>query len=170
MAEEIVNRVEQSGLLQLNLDDFYPEGERVVFDVAPFLKEGLVLVEKDFRSALKKIDWSKYQNKYVAIICTSDAIVPLWAFMLVNSYLKPYAKLSVMGDKSDLEKAIFNLVFKKHNFSQYKDKSVIVKGCGKHPIPESVYVDFTHRLHDYAKIIMFGEACSAVPLYKRQKK
>ncbi len=170
MSEDIINRVERSGLIQVNLDDFYPEGERMVFDLADFLKEGLILVEKDFRALLKEVDWAKYQDKYVVICCSSDAVVPLWAFMLIDSYLKPFAKVVVMGSKSDLEKAIFTHIFQEHDFSKYKDKSVIVKGCGNHPIPESVFVDFTHRLHDYAKTIMFGEACSAVPLYKKAKK
>lgn len=169
MSDEIINRVEQSGLIQVNLDEFYPMGERLVFDLSDYLKEGLILIEKDFRNALKEVDWGKYQDKYVAIQCSTDAIVPLWAFMLVDSYLKPHVTLSVMGDKSDLEKSIFNKIFHEHNFNQYTDKSVIVKGCGNHPIPKSVFVDFAHKLHDYAKIVMFGEACSAVPIYKRAK-
>ncbi len=169
MADEIINRVEQSGLIQVNLDEFYPQGDRVIFDVAEYLKEGLILIEKEFRQALKQVDWKAFDDKYVAILCSSDAIVPLWAFMLVDSYLTPHTRLNVMGNIKDLEKAIFNKVLASHDFSQYTDKSVIVKGCGKHPIPESVFVDFTHLLHNHAKTIMFGEACSAVPLYKKPK-
>lgn len=170
MADEIINRVEKSGLIQINLDDFYPTGERVIFDLSDYLKEGLVLLEKEFRAALKEIDWSQYEEKYVAIQCSTNAVVPLWAFMLVDSYLKPYAKKTVMGDKSDMERSIFNRILSSHDFNQYTDKSVIIKGCGTYPIPESVFVDFANKLHDYAKIIMFGEACSAVPLFKRAKK
>lgn len=170
MSEEIINRVEKSGLIQINLDDFYPKGDRVVFDLSTYLKEGLILIEKEFRIALKEVDWSQYQGKYVAMQCTTDAIVPLWAFMLADSYLKSYATKVVMGNKSDLEKSIFTEVLSEHDFDQYIDKSVIVKGCGQYPIPESVFIDFTHKLQDYAKNIMFGEACSAVPLFKNPKK
>ena len=169
MAQEIVNRVEQSGLIQINLDEFYPQGDRVVFDIAEYLKDGFILIEKQFREALKEVDWKTFDDKYVAILCSSDAIIPLWAYMLIDSYLQSHAKVSVLGDKIDLEKAIFNEIFLSHDFNKYKDKSVIVKGCGKHPIPESVFVDFTHKLHKVAKTIMFGEACSAVPLYKKSK-
>lgn len=168
MDREIVNRVENSSLLQINLDEFYPKGERLVFDIKPCLHEGFVLMEKPFREFLKNYDWNTYQDKYVAIICSSDAIVPLWAYMLVSSHINPFVKKSVFGDLKDLEKAIFNDFLNQHDFSIYQDKNVIVKGCGKFPIPESVFVDFTNRLQNYAKSIMFGEACSAVPLYKRK--
>jgi len=169
MAEEIINRVENSNLLQVSLDDYYPKGERVVFDLAACLKDELALIEKDFRTFLKNNDWTIYERKYVGIICSVDAIVPLWAFMLVASHIKPFAKKVVFGNKEDLEKTIFNDVFSAIDFSQFKDATIIVKGCGKYPIPESVFVDFTVKLQAYAKSIMFGEACSAVPLYKKAK-
>lgn len=168
MEDEIVNRVEKSGLEQVNLDDFYPKGERVSFDLKNVLVNEMVLIEKDFREFVKNNDWSIYQDKYVYVICSADAIVPLWAFMLVVSCIKPYAKKVVMGNNQDLEKAIFNDIFDVIDFTEFADKSVIVKGCGKHPIPESIFVDFTNRLQDVAKNIMFGEACSAVPLYKKK--
>lgn len=168
MAEEIINRVEKSGLVQINLDEFYPQGERMVFDLKELLHEGLILIEKNFREFVNTNDWSVYQDKYVSVKCSADAIVPLWAFMLVVSKIQPYAKKVVMGSKQDLEKAIFNDIFDAKDFTEYQDKNVIVKGCGKHPIPESVFVDFTYRLQNHAKNIMFGEACSAVPLYKRK--
>jgi len=167
MENEIVNRVEKSGLIQVSLDDFYPQGERVVFDIKDLLHEGFVLIEKNLRAFVKENDWSIYQNKYIAITCSTDAIVPLWAYMLVASHLKPFAKKVVLGNKIDLEKAIFADILNNHDFSIYKDAAVIVKGCGKYPIPESVVLDFAFRLQDVAKSIMFGEACSAVPLYKR---
>ena len=170
MADEIVNRVEGSGLIQVNLDDFYPEGERVNFDLSEYLKEGLVLIEKEFRQKLAETDWLNFKDKYVAINCSSDAIVPLWAYMLVDSYLKSQVKKSVLGDFQDLEREIFNEVIQHHNFKQYDDKSVIVKGCGKYSIPKSIFVNFTNKLHLHAKTIMFGEACSAVPVYKKPKK
>ena len=114
-------------------------------------------------------DWSIYQDKYVGIVCTADAIVPLWAFMLIASKLQPYAKKVVFGNQSGLEKAIFSDVLLEVDFTQFQDKNVIVKGCGNHPIPDSVFVEFTIKLQDYAKNILFGEACSAVPLYKKSK-
>src|SRR5690606_26125007 len=129
-----------------------------------------ILIEKEFRAFVKENDWSVYQGQYVNVICSADAIVPLWAFMLVVSNIQPFAKKVVMGSKQDLEKAIFNDVFDALDFSQFDDKNVIVKGCGKHPIPESVFVDFTYRLQNHAKNMMFGEACSAVPLFKKKKK
>jgi len=167
MENDIVNRVEKSGLIQVSLDDFYPEGERVVFDIKNLLHEGFVLIEKDLRAFVRQNDWSIYQNKYVAITCSTDAIVPLWAYILIASHLNPFAKKVVLGNKTDLEKAIFSHILNQHDFSIYNDAAVIVKGCGKYPIPESVVLDFAYRLQEYAKSIMFGEACSAVPLYKR---
>ncbi|MGB0881713.1 MAG: DUF2480 family protein [Vicingaceae bacterium] len=169
MADEIINRVENSSLVQVSLDEFYPEGERVLFDIKDFLKDEIALIEKDFRAKLKETNWTDYTGKYVGIICSVDAIVPLWAFMLVATYLKPEAKKVIFGNKEALEKAIFQDVFLELDFEQYKDATMIVKGCGKYPIPESVVVDFSIILQDYAKSIMFGEACSAVPLFKKKK-
>ncbi len=166
--DEIINRVENSSLVQVSLDEFYPAGERVLFDIKDFLKEEIILVEKEFRAAVKVTDWSKFEGKYVGVTCSVDAIVPLWAFMLVASQLEPVAKKVVFGTKEELEKSIFNDVLSEIDFKQYQDKSVIVKGCGKYPIPEASFVDFTVKLQAYAKNIMFGEACSAVPLFKRK--
>ncbi len=168
MAEEIKNRVESSNLIQISLDDYYPTEERVVFDLKPLLKDEMVLVEKDLRAFVTENDWSFFQNKYVSIICSVDAIVPLWAFMLIASKIEPFAKKVVFGDLTDLEKSIFNDVFFELDFKQFQNKYVIVKGCGKHPIPEAVFVDFSIKLQKFAKSIMFGEACSSVPLFKRK--
>lgn len=167
--DEIINRIENSNLIQVSLDDYYPEGERILYDIKDNLHEGLVLVEKDFRTFVSQYDWSKYQDKYVGIICSADAIVPLWAFMLLASKIEPFAKKVVMGDKTQLEKEIFNSIISTLDFTQFQDKSVIVKGCGKYPIPEAAFVDFTIKLQRFAKNIMFGEACSSVPLFKRKK-
>ncbi len=169
MSEEIINRVENSELVQVSLDEFYPKGERVLFDIKGFLREEIVLVEKEFRAAVKNVAWSDFEGKCVGIVCSTDAIVPLWAFMLIASGLEPFAKRVVFGDMKDLEKAIFSDVLSELDFSTYEGKNVIVKGCGKYPIPESVIVDFSVKLQKYAKNIMFGEACSAVPLFKRRK-
>jgi hypothetical protein len=169
MENEITNRIENSNLIQVNLDEYYPKGERVIIDLKANLQEELALIEKDFRAFVSTNDWSIYQDKYVGIVCTADAIVPLWAFMLIASKLQPYVKKVVFGNQSELEKAIFSDVLLEIDFTQFQDKNVIVKGCGNHPIPESVFVEFTIKLQDFAKNIMFGEACSAVPLFKRKK-
>ncbi|MCO6501295.1 MAG: DUF2480 family protein [Vicingus serpentipes] len=166
--DEIVNRVENSNLIQVSLDDYYPEGERVLYDIKENLHEGLVLVEKEFRAFILQNDWSKYQGKYVGIICSSDAIVPLWAFMLLASKIEPFAKKVIMGNKEQLEKEIFDSIISTLDFTRFQDKNVIVKGCGKYPIPEAAFVDFTVKLQGYAKNILFGEACSSVPLFKRK--
>ena len=167
--DEIVNRVENSSLVQVSLDEFYPEGERVLFDIKDFLRDEIALIEKEFRGAVKETNWDKFEGKYVGIVCSVDAVVPLWAFMLLASELQPFAKKVVFGNKEDLEKAIFSDVLSEIDYSIYQDKNIIVKGCGKHPIPEAVVVDFFVKLQTYAKSIMFGEACSAVPLYKKPK-
>jgi len=169
MAEEIVNRIDNSSIVQVSLDEFYPEGERVLFDIKGFLRDEIALIEKEFRASVKETNWEEYKGKYVGIICSVDAIVPLWAFMLIATQLQPFAQKVVFGNKKDLEKAIFSDLLTELDYSRFKDKPVIVKGCGKYPIPESVVVDFAVKLQGYAKNIMFGEACSAVPLYKRPK-
>tara|TARA_B100000809_G_C15140146_1_gene532757 strand:- start:3401 stop:3949 length:549 start_codon:yes stop_codon:yes gene_type:complete len=169
MEDEIINRVENSSLVQVSLDDFYPKGERILFDIKDFLRDEIALIEKEFRLKLKETNWAQYEGEYVGIICSADAIVPLWAFMLVASELQPFAKKVVFGNKEDLEKAIFSDVLSEIDYTVYKDTTIIVKGCGKYPIPESVVVDFAVKIQEYAKSIMFGEACSAVPLYKRKK-
>lgn len=165
---EIVNRVANSSLVQINLDEYYPQGERVGLDITEYLKEGLILIEKDFRLQVEETDWTLFQDKYVYIYCSADAVVPLWAFMLISLRLNPYAKLVVMGEAQDMERALFESFLQGHDFGQYEDKNVIVKGCGNHPIPKSVFVEFTNRLQQTAKNIMFGEACSAVPLFKKK--
>jgi len=169
MGDEIINRVENSSLVQVSLDEFYPEGERVLFDIKGFLRDEIALIEKEFRAKLKETNWTEYEGKYVGVICSADAIVPLWAFMLIALQLKPFAKKVVFGGKEDLEKAIFSDVLSEIDYTPYQDKNIIVKGCGKYAIPESVVVDFSVNLQEIAKNIMFGEACSAVPLYKRAK-
>ena len=166
--DNLTNRIENSHLIQVSLDDYYSKGDRVLFDIKELLYEDLVLIEKNIRAFVKQNDWSIYQDKYVGIFCSTNAIVPLWAFMLVASKIEPFAKKVVMGNKAELEKAIFNEVILNIDFAQFKDKSVIVKGCGKYPIPEATFVDFTVKLQKYAKTIMFGEACSAVPLFKKK--
>ena len=167
MSNEIVNRVEKSNLVQIDLDSIYPEGERVIFDIKNLLHEESIVIEKECREYVKNCDWSVYKDKYVCITCSVEAIVPLWTYMLVASKIKPVAKKVIMGNFEDLEKSIFTDLIHSFDFSQYTDKSVIIKGCGNKPIPESVFIDFYNKVQEHAKSIMFGEACSAVPLFKK---
>jgi hypothetical protein len=168
--EEIINRVSQSALISLDLEDFYPQGARVVYDLKNNLFQELILKEKDFREFLKNHDWAQYQDKYVAITCSVDAIVPTWAYMLVAIHLEPYAKWVVFGDLMALEQAIFQQVLAKINPSDYLGKKVVIKGCSKYPVPTAAYVEITRLLRPYASSLMYGEPCSTVPLYKQKNK
>jgi hypothetical protein len=169
MEGEIVNKVANSSLVVFDLEDYYPTEKRVLIDISQWLYEGFILKEKDFRAALIDHDWSIYQDQYVAISCTSDAILPSWAFMLVASYVQPYAKLVVQGDLNQLDLVYYQKVINDLDFTSYQDKPVIIKGCSKKPIPEEGYVMATQKMMNYARSIMFGEACSAVPIFKRKK-
>ena len=169
MENEIINKVASSGLTEFNLEDFYPKGERAVFDLKDFLWQGLILKEKDFREALKTFDWSNFQNKYVAVLCSADAIVPSWAFMLAAVHLEPYAKKVVFGNLETLETVLFNDALSKLDIEKFRGEKIIIKGCSKYPVPESAYVEITRLLRPVAKNIMYGEACSTVPLYKAKE-
>ena len=169
MAEEIINKVAQSGLVSLDLEDFYPTGERRSFDLAPWLYEGLILREKDFRAHVKDHDWTQYENAHVAVFCSADAIVPLWAYMLISSKLQGVAKTVVQGDAEKLESILFRQWMDTHDFSQYEDKRLIIKGCSNKPVPTDAFLEFVHRAQPYAKNIMFGEPCSTVPVYKKKR-
>jgi hypothetical protein len=167
--EEIVNKVANSVLEVFDLEDYYPSGIRTQIDVSQWLLEGFLLKEKDFREALKNEDWSKYQNQYVAIHCSTDAIIPAWATILVTIYVAPFAKKAVSGTIQDLETALYQEILTTLDYSQYQDKPIIIKGCSKKPVPESAYIMAAQKLQPFAKSIMYGEACSAVPLYKSKK-
>jgi hypothetical protein len=165
--EEIKNKIAESGLVSIDLKDFYPPGVRVVIDMKDHLFEGLILKEKDFRAFVKNEDWSKYQNKYVAITSTADAIIPTWAYMLLTSELQPYAKKVVCGTPETLETLLFHeTILEKLKPEQYTDKRVMIKGCGDVEIPASAFVDAVNLLKPFVKTIMYGEACSNVPIYK----
>ena len=169
MAEEIVNRVAQSKLITFNLEDYYPKGQRFLFDISQWLYEGFVLREKEFRDEAKSHDWSQYQDQYVALNCSTDAIVPAWAYMLVSTYLEPYAKKVVIGDLENLDSHIYQEVIDRLDVSDLKDKPVIVKGCSHKPVPKNAYVFLINKLQPVVKSLMYGEACSSVPLYKKPK-
>jgi len=170
MADEIINRVANSALITINLEDFYPEGERVLFDIKQWLYEGLILKEKDFRLAVNTHNWSQYQDTHVALNCSTDAIIPAWAFMLLSTHLEPYANNVVIGNLEVLETSIYQNIIETLDASKFRDASVIIKGCSNKPIPPNAYVMLTSKLRPFVKSMMYGEACSAVPLYKKAKK
>lgn len=167
--EEIINRVAKSGLVSLDLEEYYHQGERVVYDLKDNLFMGLILKEKDFREFLKTHDWAQYTGKNVAVTCTEDAIVPTWAYMLLTLQLGPYANTVVFGDITDLEEKLFFDAINQINPEDYRDARVVVKGCSKHPVPTAAYVEITRKLQPVVQALMFGEPCSTVPLYKRAK-
>jgi len=167
MAEEIINRVANSKLITLDLEDYYPKGQRVLLDIKDWLFQELVLKEKDFREYIKNHDWSQYQNQYVAITCSADAIIPDWAFMLLVVNLEPFVEKCHIGTLEDLETSIYQDLISAIDGTIYQDKPVIIKGCSNKPVPINAYVMITNKLKPYAKSIMYGEACSFVPLYKR---
>jgi hypothetical protein len=166
MSEAIINKVALSPLLSLDLEEFFPKEPIVIFDLKPLLFMELILKEKEFRAALQNYDWDQYTNKIIAVTCTTDAIIPIWAYMLVTSYLQPIAKDIIFGDEKE---ALRQQVLK--NISgidetEYKDKRVVVKGCGDQPIGEYAYMEITKKLRPVVKSIMYGEPCSTVPIYK----
>lgn len=168
--EEIVNKVANSTLEVFDLEDYYPKGIRVQIDISIWLLEGFLLKEKDFREHLKNHDWSQYQDQYVAINCSTDAIVPAWSSILVAVQLATYAKKIVNGTIEDLDAVLYEEILSKVDFSAYANKAVIIKGCSKKPVPIRAYILAAHYLQPFARSIMYGEACSAVPLYKASKK
>lgn len=169
MADEIINRVANSKLITLDLEDFYPEGNRIVFDIKDWLFEGFVLREKDFRAQVLEFDWSQYQDAYVALTCSTDAIIPGWAYMLLTVNLEPYAKKVVVGNLETLETSVYQDIISNLSVNDYKDKPIIIKGCSNKPVPQNAYIMLTNKLKPVAKSIMYGEACSSVPLYKQKK-
>lgn len=169
METEIVNRVVNSGLITFDLEDYYHHGERVVYDLKDNLFMGMILKEKDFREFLKTNDWSVYAGKNVAITCSEDAIVPTWAYMLLQIYLEPHANMVIFGTLQDLENKLYEVALSKVNFGDFQDKRVVIKGCSKVSVPTYAYVELTRRLKPFVQSLMFGEPCSTVPLYKRPK-
>ena len=168
MAEEIINRVANSKLETLDLEDFYPKGARVSFDIKEWLHEELILIEKEFRQKVKEHNWTQYQDTYVALTCSVDAIIPSWAYLLLTTELSPFAKKIVVGNLELLETVIYQEIINNLTFENLKDKPVIIKGCANKPIPSSAYTLLIQRIQPVAKTIMFGEACSTVPLFKKK--
>lgn len=166
---EIINKVQQSGLITLDMEQDYPSNKRVVIDLKEQLWQGLALKEKDFRQWVKEHDWSLYQDCFVTIDCTADAIVPTWAYMLISVSLAPFAALVTAGNEERLEQSVFSQYVRSLDLDQYRDARVVVKGCSKVPVPISAYAELTALLTPVVRSLMFGEPCSTVPLYKRPK-
>lgn len=168
MADVIVNKVAESGLISFDLETYYPKNDRKVFDLKDHLFMGLILKEKDFRAALLTIDWNEYKDADVAITCSADAIIPMWAYMLVASYLEPVAATVVFGTEQELINTVLLKNIQAVDVSEFTDKRIVVKGCGDLSIPEAAYVAITNKLRPVAKSIMYGEPCSTVPIYKKK--
>lgn len=168
MPDNIVNRVANSKLITIDLEDFFPEGERVLFDIKKWLFAEQILKEKDFRKFVKDHDWKEYQDKFVALTCSSDAIIPSWAYLLITVSLSPYAEQVIIGNLKELEASIFQRIVSELPVKNYTGKPIIIKGCSNRIIPETAYSQLTNKLTPIATSIMYGEACSSVPLYKKK--
>jgi hypothetical protein len=168
MSDSIVNKVAESGLITLDLENYFPKGDVAVFDMKDYLFMGMILKEKDFRESLKNLDWSVFQNKYIAITCTADAVIPVWAYMLVASNLTGIAKDFVLGDEKELHRTLFLKNLSSINVNDFADKRMVIKGCGETPIGDFAYAEVTKLLRPVAKSIMYGEPCSTVPVYKKK--
>ena len=168
MEEEIINRVANSKLKVIDLEDYYPSGSRKVIDIKDWLFQELVLREKEFRAHVKAHDWTQYENSYAAVYCSSDAIIPDWAYMLITSELEPFAKVSIVGSLDLLETVVYHDIIEDLDISIYQDMPVIIKGCATKPVPLNALNFLTSKLKPVAKSIMYGEACSAVPIFKRK--
>lgn len=168
MSDSLINKVAESGLISLDLEAYYPKEETAVFDMKDFLFMGLILKEKDYREALKEKDFSFYQDKHVALTCTADAVIPMWAYMLAASKIEPFAKSIVFGNEATLHNKLFLQNLSKINTAEFIDKRVVIKGCGDLPISEAAYVEITRILRPVVKSILYGEPCSTVPVYKKK--
>ena len=168
MSEPLINKVAESGLISLDLAQYIPNNEIVVFDIKPYLFKELMLKEKDFRASLATIDWSEFENKIVGIFCSTDAIIPMWANMLIVANLSPYVKSVFFGDENKTRELVLLEEIQKIDPSVFTDQRVVVKGCGDTPIGESAFIAITQKLRPVVKSIMYGEPCSTVPVYKKK--
>ena len=169
LEQPLVNRVAQSGLVTIDLEELYPAGEVVPFDLKDYLFMGLILKEKDFREALKAHDWSQYQGKNLAVFCSADAIIPMWAYMLVATYAAPFANDIAQTAPDLFAEMAFLKKLSTLDISDYEGKRIVIKGCSDKPVPPSAYLEITRRLQPVALSIMFGEPCSTVPVYKKAR-
>jgi hypothetical protein len=165
--EEIVNKVAQSGLVTVDLEEMYPAGPRLSLDIAGQLWQGIALKEKDFRDFIKTNDWEQYRDAYVAVYCSADAIIPHWAYMLVASKLDGIVKRVIYGSPEMLEQILFEEIISKLNIEEFRDRRIVIKGCSQKPVPVAAYAALVSKLQPVAKSIMYGEPCSTVPVFKR---
>jgi hypothetical protein len=165
---ELINKVAQSQLITLNLEDHIPTGEMVGLDLKNYLFRELLLKEKDFRESMKTHNWDQYTGKHLAVFCSTDAIVPVWAFMLVAIYAEPHTKSVFYGSKEELKKILFAKSLSNLDIEKFRDKRIVIKGCGEKEVPPFAYVEVTRLLRPVVKTLMYGEPCSTVPLYKRK--
>ena len=168
MADEIVNRVANSKLVVVDLEDYYPKGKREVFDIKDWLYEGIVLREKEFRANITDHDWSQYKDAYVALNCSTDAIIPAWAYMLVTMHIEPFAKKVLIGNLEQLETSLYQTIIENLDVEEFRGKPLIIKGCSNKPVPANAYILISQKLKPIAQSIMYGEACSSVPLFKKK--
>ena len=170
MQEEIINKVAQSALMTLDLETFFPGDEIQIFDLKPYLFMELILKEKDFRAALIANDWTVYKDKIVGVWCSADAVIPVWAYMLVTSYLQPFARDVIMGDEAAVLRQVITKRIQALDPKEYADKRIVIKGCGDKSIGDFAYLEITKLLRPVAKSIMYGEPCSTVPVFKAQSR
>ena len=168
MSDVIINKVSESALVSLDLEAYFPKEEIAVFDMKDYLFMGLILKEKDFREALKNLDVEPYRGKAIAVTCTADAVIPMWAYMLVASYLQPVAKEVSFGNKESLQQQMLLNNINTIDLNDFQDKRVVIKGCGELPVGEAAYLHATKLLRPVAKSIMYGEPCSTVPIFKKK--
>ena len=168
--ETLVNKVAESGIVTLDLAPFIPTGDIALFDLKPFLFREMILNEKDYRAALLTFDWKQYADKHVAVMCTADAVIPVWAYMLAASCIQPFAKSVFFGSAEELTKVLAVQRIKEIDVAEYADKRVVIKGCGDTHVPEAAYVAVTERLRPVVRSLMYGEPCSTVPIYKKPQK
>ena len=168
MSEPFINKVAESGLISLDLAQYIPDNDIVVFDIKPYLFMELILKEKDFRASLAAIDWTQFENKIVGIFCSTDAIIPMWANMLIVANVSPYAKSVYFGDENKTRELVLLEEIQKLDAASFTDQRVVVKGCGDTAIGESAFIAITQKLRPVVKSIMYGEPCSTVPVYKKK--
>lgn len=168
MSEPFINKVAESGLISLDLAQYIPTNEIIVFDIKPYLFMELILKEKDFRASLMTIDWAQFENKIVGIFCSTDAIIPMWANMLIVANLSPFAKSVYFGDENKIRELVLIDEIQKIDATSFTDQRVVVKGCSDSPVGESAFIAITQKLRPVVKSIMYGEPCSTVPVYKKK--
>ena len=170
MDQPLVNRVANSGLITIKLEEFFPPQELAIFDLKDYLFMEMILKEKDFREALKEHNWEQYQDKILLVYCSADAVIPVWAYMLVATYAAPHAQDIFQGTADDFYRSYFLRQLDQLDMEQYRDQRLVIKGCSDHPVPPAAYLEITRKLQPLAKSIMYGEPCSTVPVYKQPRK